>query len=238
MDTVKLEVKTRDLKLKLNALRRSKVIPAIFYGKKEKSIPLQMDYQVFRKAFIKAGSNQVIELHIDGKHNTPVLVHDVQYDPITSTISHVDFLHVNLAEEVTANVPIVIIGSSVAVKDFGGILTTVKHELTVKCLPMDIPHVIEVDVSGLEQLGKSVHISDLPLPKGVKFMDHLEDVIVTVSAPRTEEEAVTPVASGIAGTAAELAAKEDAEKAAAAAVAAGDKGKTEKAEKAPKEEKK
>lgn len=235
MDTAKLDVNTRDLKLSASAVRKSKMIPAIFYGKKEKSIPLQVDYQVFRKVFIKAGSNQVIELNIDGKNKTPVLVHEVQYNPLTGSISHVDFLHVNLKEEVTTRVPVEVVGVAPAVKNFGGILTTVKHEITVRCLPMAIPHSLKVDISGLEQLGKSVHAKDVPLPEGVKLMDHAEDAIVTVTAPRVEEEVTAP-ASAIAGTAAEAAAKEDEAKAAAAAAAEG--GDKAKAEKAPKEEKK
>ena len=239
MDTVKLDVKTRDLKLSAHAVRKLNQIPAIFYGKKEKAVALQMEYQVFRKVFIKAGSNQVIELHIDGKHNTPVLVHDVQYHPLKGTINHVDFLHVNLNEEIITHVPVEIVGVAPAVKNFGGILTTVKHVINVKCLPMAIPHSLKVDISGLEQLGKSIHVKDISVPQGVKFMDQAEDVVVTISAPRVEEEVAAP-ASAIAGTAAELAAKEDEAKAAAAAAEAGEKGgaKAEKPEKTSKEDKK
>ncbi len=213
MEPIQLEAKTRDVKSSPRALRKVKLIPAVFYGKKEKSVPLQMEYQDFRKVFMKAGSNQVVDLHINGK-KTNVLIHDVQYHPLTDAISHVDFLHVDLSVEVTTHVPVVIVGVAPAVKNFSGILTTVKHELTVKCLPMDIPHEITVDISTLEQLSSSIHIKDLEVPKGVQFMDNVEDVIVTVSAPRVEEETPAPV--GLEGTAEAAAAAADAAKAAAA----------------------
>ena len=221
METVKLPATTRDLKVSAKALRGQKIIPAVYYGKKEKSQHLSMDYQTFRKAFIKAGTSQVIELSIDGHKDTHVLVHDVQYEPLSGKISHVDFLHVNLKEAVTTHVKVVPTGVAPAVKDLGGILTTVKHELKIKCLPMEIPHEIMVDVSGLDTFAKAVHVKDVVVPKGVTILDHAEDVVFTVSAVKVVvEEAAPAAASAIAGTA-----LEDAAKAAAEAEAAkkGDK---------------
>jgi len=232
METVQLEAHSRDQKNSAKNLRKISQIPAIFYGKGEQPMSLQMDYQAFRKVFIKAGTNQVIDLHIDGKKKTQVLVHEVQYYPITGAITHVDFLHVNLNEEVTTHVPVVTIGVAPAVKDLGGILTIVKHELTVRCLPLEIPHNISIDVTSLVQFANSIHVSDVVVPKGVKLMDHLEDVVVTVTPPRKEEElAPATPATGIEGTAAEAAAKEDAAKAAEAAAAEGGPAKKEEKEK-------
>jgi large subunit ribosomal protein L25 len=228
METVQLEAHSRDSKNSAKNLRKVSQIPAVFYGKGEKAMSLQMDYQVFRKVFIKAGTNRVIDLHIDGKKKTQVLVHQVQYYPITGAITHVDFLHVNLNEEVTTHVPVVTTGVAPAAKDLGGILTIVKHELTVRCLPLEIPQNISVDVSTLVQFSNAIHVSDVVVPKGVKLMDHAEDVVVTVSPPRKEEEVVVAPATGIEGTAAELAAKEDAVKAAEVAGAEGAPKKEEK----------
>jgi large subunit ribosomal protein L25 len=231
METIQLAAQSRDASVAANKLRRTKLIPAVFYGKGLKGESLQVNYQEFRKVFLKAGSNKLIDLNIDGKKNNKVLVHEVQYYPLTGAITHIDFINVNLKEEVTTHVPVEVFGIAPAVKDLGGILTTVKHEINVRCLPTEIPDVIKIDVSGLVDFSKSIHISDLNLPVGVKVMDNLKDVVVTVTAPRKEEE-VTPVAvaaTGIEGTAAELAAKEDAAKAAEAAAAEGGaKGKEKK----------
>ncbi len=235
METIQLEAQTRDTAIVPGSLRKIRLIPAVFYGKGHKSLALQVSYSDFRKVFLKAGSNKLIDLNIDGKKKNKVLVHEIQYYPLTGAISHIDFLNVNMSEEVTTRVPVECTGVSLAVKDLGGILTTVKHDVTVRCLPMDIPSNIIVDISVLADFSCSVHVKDLVMPKGVKVMDNPDDVVVTVTAPRKEEE-ITPAAAatGIEGTAAELAAKEEAAKAAEAgtgapaAEAGAAKGKEEK----------
>lgn len=218
MEILQLEVQSRDKAATPGALRRNRIVPAVFYGKGLKPQALQVNYADFRKVFIKTGSNKLIDLNIDGKQKVKVLVHDLQYLPLTGGISHIDFINVKMTEEVTTHVPVEVTGVSLAVKDLGGILTKVKHDVTVKCLPMDIPSNIVVDISVLADFSCSVHVKDLKLPKGVKVMDNPEDAVITVTAPRKEEEVAAPVATatGIEGTAAELAAKEDAAKAAAA----------------------
>lgn len=202
METVIIDAKMRDTKHKANSIRNSKMLPGVFYGKGVESLPVQVDYQVFRKAFIKGGYSQIMDLNVDGGKKFKVLVHDVQFNPITGAITHVDFKNVNLKEEITTEVPVEITGVSLAVKDLGGILTTVKHELMVKCLPMDLPHSIVVDVSTLVDFQSAIHVKDIVVPKGVTITDDEDDVVITVSAPRAEEEAAAAPASGIEGTAA------------------------------------
>ncbi len=158
---------------------------------------LQVDYQTFRKAYEKAGGNQVIELSIDGKKQ-PVLVHDVQYNPLTDNFDHIDFVHVNMNEEVKANIPVVIVGTAPAVKNLGGILTTLKHDLEVKCLPADLPQQIEIDVSGMETLHSSIHLSEVKVPNGVKFTGNPDDVVVTISVVK-EEVVEAPAAEAVPG---------------------------------------
>ena len=191
MEKILLEVQVRDLKLSPGYLRSQRRIPAICYGHKEKSMALEVDYQSFRKAFDRAGGNQVIELSVDGKKK-PVLVHDVQYDPLTDKVAHIDFINISMDEEVKANIPVVVTGLAPAVKNLGGILTTLKHEIEVRCLPGDLPQNITVDVSALENLHSSIHIRDIDLPKGVKVTAGPDEVIVTVAPPKAEEEVATP----------------------------------------------
>lgn len=187
MDQILLDVQVRDVKVSPRWLRTQRKIPAVFYGNKQKSMALQVDYQTFRKAFERAGSNQVIELNIDGKKQ-PVLVQDVQYDPLSDNFNHVDFVHVDMNVAVTTKIPVVIVGVAPAVKNLGGILTTLRHELEVKCLPADLPHEIQVDVSGLEQLHSAVHLSDIVAPKGVKFTGNPEDAVVNITVVKEEVE--------------------------------------------------
>lgn len=201
MANIVLDVQVRDVKVSPNYLRKQNKIPAVFYGDKEKSMALQVDYQTFRKAYERAGGNQVIELNIDGKKK-PVLVHDVQYNPLSDNFSHIDFVHVNMNVEVKAMIPVVVVGTAPAVKNLGGILTTLRHELEVKCLPKDLPQNLEVDVSGLEQLHSSVHLKDVKLPSGVVLTGNLEDAVVTISVVKEEVESTTTIEAAVAESAA------------------------------------
>lgn len=234
METLQLDVQTRNKSISPVVLRRERVIPAVFYGRGLKPQVLQVKYPDFRKVFIKSGSNKIIDLNIDGKNKAKVLVQDVQYYPLTGAVSHIDFINVKMTEEITTDVPIEVTGVAPAVKDLGGILTKVKHEVEVKCLPTNIPSTIVVDISVLADFSCSVHVKDLNLPSGVKVTDNPEDAVIIVSAPRKEEEVAPPeAATGIEGTAAEAAAKEDA----AASAEAGEAAPAEGASKS-KEEKK
>jgi len=187
MEKVTLEVQTRELKAVADALRSQKLIPAVFYGKGEKNIHLQVDYQTFRRLYINSGS-QLIDLLIDGKTNKKALVHDLQFDPLSGKITHIDFLRVSLKEAVTTEVEIELIGVAPAVKDLGGVLNQIKDVVEIKCLPTDIPKVIQVDISGLTEFNSAIHVNELPVPKDVTILDVPDDVVVIVNAPRVEEE--------------------------------------------------
>ena len=213
MDTVIIDAKKRDTKKSSNSLRKAKIVPAVFYGKGIESLPLELDYQQIRKAYLKGGHSSIMDLNVDGK-KFKVLIHDIQMDPLTGAINHVDFINVNLKEEITTEVPVEIVGVSPAIKDLGGVLTTVKHELEVKCLPMDLPHVIQVDISTLVDFSSSIHVKDIKVPKGVVLTDDADAVVLTVSAPRVEEEAApaaeaAPAEGAAASAAATPEAKEE-----------------------------
>ena len=187
MEKLILEVQTRT-KDNAGEIRREGLIPAAFYGPGKENQSFVMDYQTFRKTYEKAGKNTVIELAIDGKSKEFTLVHDVQYDPVTDRFIHIDFLSVDMNKEVTAEVPLVFVGESMAVREEAGILMENRDVLEVKCLAKDLPHELEVDLSILVDFNHSIHIKDIKLPEGVEAVDDPELTIATVSAPRTEEE--------------------------------------------------
>lgn len=166
MKTVTLAAQRRNNETSVRALRRERQIPAIFYGKGEENVSLALDYQTFRKVYMQTGSSQLIDLNIEGKDAKKVLVHDIQLHPIAGTIDHVDFISVDLKKPVTTDVPVQFVGESPAVKDLGGILNTVKSSLTVKCLPLEIPHDIEIDISGLAEFSSAIHVSEVDVPEG------------------------------------------------------------------------
>ncbi|MBU1446312.1 50S ribosomal protein L25 [Patescibacteria group bacterium] len=187
MSTLALEVQTRTND-NSGEVRRGGLIPAAFYGPGKTNQSFVMDYQTFRKTYEKAGGNTVLELDIDGKSKEFVLVHDVQYDPITDRFIHVDFLHIDMNKETNAEVPLVFVGESKAIRDEAGILMVNRDVLEVRCLAKSIPHEIEVDISSLVDFNHSIHIRDIKLPEGVEAVDDIDLTIATVSAPREEKE--------------------------------------------------
>ncbi|PIQ77274.1 50S ribosomal protein L25 [Candidatus Peregrinibacteria bacterium CG11_big_fil_rev_8_21_14_0_20_46_8] len=190
-EDIVLELEQRDLQQKAKRLRSKSRIPAVYYGQGQKNMHLTADYQTFRKLYEKAGSSTVIQLSVDGK-KYPVLVHDVDYDAVTDQIAHIDFKHVDMNKEVTAEIKIEIIGVAPAVKNLGGTLEVNKHSLEIKCLPKDLIHSIQVDVSGLEELNSSIHVQDLKVPSTVEILAEPEETVVKVSVPRQEVEEEKP----------------------------------------------
>lgn len=213
MELLVLDAKTRDTNGKAKILRRNDLIPAVCYGRGFGNRSLEVGYQNFRKLFKEAGSSQVFNLNIDGE-KVPVLVQEVAYNPVTDRFDHIDFLQIDMKKKVTATVPVEITGLSPAIKNFNAVVTIVKHEIEVKCLPMDIPHDVTIDVSKLENLGDSVHIKDLNLGDKVEIMEDPEDTLVSVNAvvEFKEEVAVVPDALKVEPTAEGAAAEGEGEK--------------------------
>lgn len=188
MDTLILEAVSRNPAQKARSLRAKGLLPAVYYGREKQTVSLELPYQKFRKVFEKAGQNTIIELDIAGK-KSPVLVHDVQYDPVSDQVSHVDFIHVDMEREITTSVKVVTVGVSPAIKNLAGILDVQKHEIKIKCLPKDLIHSIEVDISPIVDFHTSIHVKDLKVPAAIKVLDNPDDTVVTVTPPRAEEEA-------------------------------------------------
>lgn len=204
MDSISLDVQTRDKSVKAKDLLKADLIPLEFYGKGIENQSFKVDYQTFRKVYKVAGSNTVIELNVDGKKKLNALVQDVQYDPIHDTFVHVDLVNVKANEEIHTHIPVNLTGMSVAVKDHSGILMHHLHEVEVKCLPKDLVHSIEVDMEPLVDFHSFIRVKDLVVPSGITILNDPEDVVVNVSAPRVEEESATveaaPAAADIPST--------------------------------------
>ena len=131
----------------------------------------------------------MIELDIEGdKEKRPVLVHELQKDPVTDKFIHIDFFQASLTEEVEVKVPLVFEGTSLAVKDLGGTLVKNISELEVKALAQNLPHEIMVSIDGLNTLEDHILVKDLILPKGVKAMAKPDEIVVSVSEPEKVEE--------------------------------------------------
>lgn len=215
-------------------LRKKEWIPAVIYGGKGGAMSLEISlYDLKQLLRSGAGGNVIIDLKIEGdktKAHT-VLIKELQQDPVTGTVQHVDFKAISLTEKIRVKVPVHEKGESIGVKE-GGILDHIHREVEVECLPTEIPQKIEVSVEHLK-IGDSIFVKDLVFPEGVACVMDPEDLIFTVLVPKKEEE-VAPAAAATEGATSEepeLIRKKKAEE--GEEPAAGEKEKA-----APKEEKK
>ncbi len=184
--TLKVEERTVTGK-KTSELRTQGILPAVIYGPDLKSVNIQLSKKDFVHTYGEAGDSSLIELVL-GDKKINVLVHDASHTGADSQEPiHVDFYQVNLTKVVTAEVPIVFVGESQAVKD-GGILVKSMEEIEVEALPKDLPHEITVDISVLQTFDSTLYVKDLILPPNVKITVHGDNPVVTVSAPITDEE--------------------------------------------------
>jgi large subunit ribosomal protein L25 len=177
-------------------------IPGVVYGHGEAPVPVAVGARDFTNALRgHKGGNPIVNLNVDGGEVT-ALIRDVQYDPLTSAILHLDFQHISLTEMVEVEVPVHLVGVPTGVKDGGGILEHLIRTIEVRCLPTAIPASIDLDVTGLV-VGASAHVSDLKV-EGIEILTDPGATLAIVAAPTVEAEP-TPAdaAAAVAPTAAE-----------------------------------
>lgn len=180
-------------------LRKEGIIPAVFYGKKQASQPIAVQRSEFIKVWKAVGESGVVSLV--GPHGTvDALIHEVDADPVTEIPRHADFYVFEKGKKIEVNIPLAFAGVSPAVKDLGGNLVKVMHEITIEASPENLPHEIEVDISALTTFDSVILAKDITLPKGVSLATEEDEVVASVSAPRgdePEEPAVAPDLSAI-----------------------------------------
>lgn len=176
----------------VSSLRASGIIPAELYGSGTENIHLSVSAKEFQKALADAGESTIVNLSVNGAVH-PVLIHDYQKNPITGEFLSVDFHKVNMSEKITADVPLVFSGEAPAVKGLGGILVRSMDEVEVEAFPADLPHEITVDISSLDEIGKSLYVKDIAVAGKFEITIDPETVIATVTAPEEEVVEATPV---------------------------------------------
>lgn len=208
MEKVELEAKIRKEKGKsVGRMRRTGIIPAIVYGRGIEPVMLTVENKRFNKVVTgESGLNVIIDLVIndDGKTKSlPVITHEIDKDPITDIILHIDFKHLVMDEAIKTKVHIELEGDTpVGVKN-GGVLVHSLREVEVKCLPMSIPDKFVVNVANLE-IGQSLHVSDLTAPKDVEIITDMQTTVATITAATKEEDlkpAVMPEVPAVEGAA-------------------------------------
>ncbi|WP_026673680.1 50S ribosomal protein L25/general stress protein Ctc [Alkalihalobacterium bogoriense] len=165
--------------------RQNGQVPGVIYGKKLDSKPIAVDSVDFIKLIRDNGRNGIISLGVDN-NNHQVMVSDIQTDPLKGEVVHVDFFEVDMKSEIDADVRVTLEGEAPGEKD-GGIVSHLLYNVTVRCLPNEIPEEIKVDISHLS-IGDSIQISDIVQSVNVDIVNEPEETIVTVQAAAAEEE--------------------------------------------------
>lgn len=189
MDTFLLKARTRIAsRQQLRALRKQGRIPAVVYGHGVETRSLDVPALSFSKIFQEAGESTLIDLTVDDQPAVKTLVQEVQREPATGAILHVDFHQVKMTETVELDVALLFTGEAPAVKELGGTLVKARDALKVRCLPTDLVKEIAVDIGSLKDFDDILRVKDLVVPGGLDVLDPLEDSVVYVEAPRSEKE--------------------------------------------------
>ena len=191
METISLKVSAREtLRKKVRALRRSGLIPLNLYGLGMPSRALQGDTPTVTTAVGQVGHHLPLVLEMpEGGATELVLVREIQRDPLTNNLIHVDFQRINVSEKTTGNIPLVLLGEAPAIRAHGGLLNQTIQYLSVECLPMDMPERIEIDITSLEKLDQSIRVSDIAIGENITILSAPDDLIVRINAPRVTQQA-------------------------------------------------
>ncbi len=188
-ENISLQAEEREGRGKNHArrLRAQGMVPAVLYGDGE-GATLAVPAKVVDYTLQHVGDNALYDLELGGQDDTTARIVDVQRNPLTGRLVHVDFAPVNMRERIVVTVPLAIVGESPGVQE-GGVLNQVAYEVEVESLPGDIPQEIALDVSGLG-LNENLTLADVSLPEGVTLVSEEEEVAVTVAPPTeiTDEE--------------------------------------------------
>ena len=188
MEKVVIEAQKRNRidKASRSALRKEGKVPAIFYSKHHEPLPLQFSERAIHP-LVYTSKTSLITLNVEGHEELDCIIKDVQFDPVTEKIVHIDLLGLKKGEKIQIEVPVQLIGSAIGIKE-GGILQHTLHKVEIECLPVDIPEHLEIDVTELK-LGQAIHVSDLKYDNFI-LLNNPNQIIAAVTHPKIEKEEV------------------------------------------------
>jgi large subunit ribosomal protein L25 len=198
---MELSANTREiLGKKVKVLRRQGLTPANLFGNKIEPMTLQCDTVELQRLLTHGGRTGIISLKLEKQKKTRnVMVREIQREPRTGKLLHVDFYQVKMDEKIRVNIPIVTIGEPPALKQKENYLAQELNELSIECLPDAIPNQIEVDVSILEEADQSIHVGDITLAEGLTIHNTPEQLVVKISTRFAEKEEIEEAEEEIEG---------------------------------------
>ncbi|MEO7911961.1 MAG: 50S ribosomal protein L25 [Roseiflexaceae bacterium] len=187
-DKIKLEFESRTVVgKKVNRLRRAGVLPATVYGKGVGPFTVQISARGFNEAYRRAGKTTLVDLTIPGQPVQSAFIHSLQRHPVSRAILHADFLVVDLKIEISVEVPVHLIGEVELVERGDATLNQVLSTLNVRALPAELPSYIEVDISVLDSMEKSIHVRDIAALEHGEIVTDPDELVVSLSQSRPEE---------------------------------------------------
>lgn len=180
-------------------LRRQESIPAVLYGLGMSPVSVAVERSALRLALSgPAGANTILTLEVDG-NSYPAVVKDMQRHPVRRTVAHVDFMRIDLSEELTVSVPVHLVGTAKAVLSDGGLVDAAADSLEIVTTPANMPSEIAVDVSNM-QMGDVIRLSEITMPAGCRAVGDPEmPVVTTVAGSKAAPAAEAAPAEGAEG---------------------------------------
>ena len=188
--TINAQVREKVCSGENRRLRRNGFIPAVVYGKGMDPIPIAVKKNEFKGVLNRYGRSAIYNLNITGKEPYTVIIKEIQNQPMTADVLHADFQRISLTEKIRIEVPIKVIGREV-VESKRLLIIQQLDDLTIRCLPTEVPKSIDVDVTKMED-GDVITIADIKVPDGVEVEDDPEQIVVTITETKelvAEEEA-------------------------------------------------
>ncbi|GAF14281.1 LSU ribosomal protein L25p [Bacillus sp. JCM 19046] len=167
-------------------IRNEGFVPGVLYGKKIESKPVSVESVAFLKTLREVGQNGLFDLQLESGKKHHVMVQEIQVDALKNHYTHIDFFEVDMKVERDANVPVHLEGDAPGASE-GGIVNHLLYEITVHCLPADIPESITVDISELN-VGDTLSIAEIRSSVSVEIVNEDEEAVVTVQPPTVTED--------------------------------------------------
>ena len=171
------------------AIRREGLLPAVLYGRHYPSTAIVLNAHEASLVIPRLSSSAIVNIDLEGEISA-ALIREKQKDYVRNALIHVDFQVVSMTEKLRTTVSLELTGTAPAVKDFNGVVVQNISDIEVECLPAFLPERILVDITGLAQIGSSLHVRDLVVAKEVEILHDMDDVVVVVSATKEEVEEV------------------------------------------------
>jgi large subunit ribosomal protein L25 len=175
----------------VHAVRRRGEVPAILYGHNVEPQKLAIEARALRKVWHSAGHSHLVDLALDGGRARKVLIRELQVNPRTTELMHVDLFAVNLREKLTVEIPLIPVGESPAVSELKlGVLQQIITSVKVECMPGDIPAQLNVDISGLTDIDQGIRLAEVPLPERVTLATGVDpdELVLKVAQVRVAAE--------------------------------------------------